>query len=97
MLLPGIFTADQVGKPEPALVITCPLVPAAPLRVSAVVRFADVKTGDVRVLFVSVVVLVAVTMLFGVMIVDRVDIGQVGQTTLNGNPACCGTSRRAFR
>lgn len=74
MLLPVTFTEDQVGKPEPALVITCPEVPAAPLRVSAVVRFADVKTGDVRVLFVSVVVLVAVTMLFGVMIVDSVDI-----------------------
>ena len=125
MLLPVTFTEDHVGKPDPALVITCPEVPAAPLSVRAVVRFADAKTGDVnvmlvdvqaeimpdatvpsagavntgevRVLFVSVSVPVAVTRLFGVMIVDRVDIGQVGQTTLNGNPACCGTSRKACR
>jgi hypothetical protein len=33
-----------------------------------------VNTGDVKVLFVNVVVLVAVTMLFGVMIVDSVDM-----------------------
>lgn len=115
----------QVGKPDPALVITCPEVPAAPLSVSAVVRFADVKIGDVnvmlvdvqaeimpdatvpstgavstgavKVLFVSVSVLVAVTRLLGVRIWDRLDIGQVGQTTENGNPACCGTSRKALR
>ncbi len=44
----------QDGKPDPALVKTCPLVPAAPLRVSAVVKFADAIVGAVSVLFVRV-------------------------------------------
>ena len=91
-------TVDQLGKPDPALVITCPLVPAAPLSVRAVVKLAEVNTGAVSVLLVSVSVLVAVTMLLGVIIPDRVVMfysGCVGQTTVFGNPACAGTSRSA--
>ena len=47
-------TVDQVGKPEPALVSTCPLVPAAPAKVKAVVRLADAIVGAVNVLLVRV-------------------------------------------
>jgi len=54
---------DQVGKPDPALVSTCPLVPAAPARVKAVVRLADAIVGAVRVLFVKVSVPVYVAIL----------------------------------
>ena len=42
------------GNPDPALVSTCPLVPAAPARVKAVVRLADAIVGAVSVLLVSV-------------------------------------------
>lgn len=59
--LPGTVTDDQVGKPEPALVNTCPLVPAAPARVNAVVRLADAIVGAVRVLLVRVWVSVSPT------------------------------------
>jgi hypothetical protein len=48
----------QDGKPDPALVNTCPLVPAAPLRVSAVVKFADAITGEVIVTPVAIRLLV---------------------------------------
>ena len=62
------------GKPDPALVSTCPFVPAAPAKVNAVVRLADAIVGAVSVLLVIVVVLVAVTMLVGVIIPDSVVI-----------------------
>ena len=42
------------GKPDPALVSTCPFVPAAPAKVNAVVRLADAIVGAVSVLLVSV-------------------------------------------
>jgi len=47
--------AAQVGAlPDPAEVNTCPDVPAALVRVSAVVIFADARVGLVSVLLVSV-------------------------------------------
>ena len=49
------------GKPDPALVSTCPFVPAAPARVKAVVKLADAIVGAVSVLLVSVCVPVSVT------------------------------------
>ena len=87
------------GNPDPALVSTCPLVPAAPARVKAVVRLADASVGAVNGLLVSVVVLDAVTTLLGVMIPDRVVMvySSVGQTTVFGKPLCAGTSRSAWR
>jgi hypothetical protein len=39
----------QLGNPDPELVNTCPLVPVAPAKVNAVVRFADAITGEVKV------------------------------------------------
>ena len=39
----------QVGKPDPALVKTCPLEPAAPASVNAVVRLADASVAVVIV------------------------------------------------
>ena len=65
------------GKPDPALVSTCPLVPAAPAKVNAVVKFADAIVGAVSVLLVSVVVLVAVTILLGVMIPDSATVAMI--------------------
>jgi hypothetical protein len=67
----------QLGKPEPALVNTCPLVPAAPAKVNAVVKLADAIVGAVSVLLVSVVVLVAVTTLVGVMIPDNATVAMI--------------------
>jgi hypothetical protein len=67
----------QVGIPEPALVSTCPLVPAAPAKVNAVVRLADAIVGAVSVLLVSVVVLAAVTTLLGVMIPDSATVAMI--------------------
>ncbi len=65
------------GKPDPALVNTCPFVPAAPARVKAVVRSADAIVGAVSVLLVSVVVLDAVTTLLGVMIPDSATVAMI--------------------
>jgi hypothetical protein len=44
----------QLGKPDPALVNTCPLVPVAPAKVNAVVRLADAITGEVKVTPVAI-------------------------------------------
>lgn len=48
-------TVDQVGAaPDPAEVNTWPDVPAAPVKVNAVVMLADARVGLVNVLFVNV-------------------------------------------
>ena len=48
-------------NPDPAEVSTCPLVPAAPDKVNAVVKLADAIVGAVSVLLVKVSVPVGVT------------------------------------
>jgi hypothetical protein len=52
---------DHVGKPDPALVKTCPLVPAAPASVNAVVKFNDAIVGPVAKTFEPVPVFVTLT------------------------------------
>jgi len=52
-------------------------VPEAPVKVNAVVKLADAIVGAVKVLFVSVVVLVAVTTLVGVMIPDSATVAMI--------------------
>jgi hypothetical protein len=52
-------------------------VPAAPARVKAVVKLADAIVGAVSVLFVSVLVLVAVTTFVGVMIPDSATVAMI--------------------
>ena len=66
------LSVDQLGKPDPALVSTCPLVPAAPARVKAVVRLADAIVGAVSVLLVSVSVVARPTKVS--VLVGRVNV-----------------------
>jgi hypothetical protein len=83
-------TVVQDGKPEPELVSTCPLVPAAPARVKAVVKLADAIVGAVRVLLVSVSVPVYVAILAAAKVVWPVPplaIGKVPVTPVDkGKP-----------
>ena len=105
--LDGVPSTGVVSVGEVKVLLVRVSVVARPTNVSVLVGSVNVPVllmleiiGAVSVLFVSVSVLVAVTMLLGVIIPDRVVMfysGCVGQTTVFGNPACAGTSRSAWR
>jgi hypothetical protein len=67
----SLDTVDHVGAfPEPAETKACPLVPAEPVSVNAVVMFGDASVGLVKVLFVRVSVVARPTKV-------SVDVGSV--------------------
>jgi len=97
-----IASASSVNAPSVSIEENTPVeVEFAPIAVPSIapeLMSTLVITGAVNVLFVNVDVLVFVTTLDGVMIADKFAMsysGCEGQLTVQGNPLCDGTSRRA--